>query len=290
MFLKNLKFIGLLLSATLLFNACDEVGPAVNLQPKVEDYFFADQVEAKQDRRVILEEFTGVKCTNCPDGHDKVKELFDQYGERFTSVAMHAGGLAGFIEGHSVQNMMTDEGTQLHIEFGNSGQPSAIIDRVQYENENNFFIYSRVAWGLKVEERMEVPSECNITINPVMVESSDSLGIEVTIHYTEDLPEDHYITVGVLENKIIDAQKQQDDSIIDDYEHNHVMRKMITGFNGDLLIGQDFPKSPGLTVVRNFGLAEIPEEWNRDNLELYAFVHRRGDVKNVLQSAVVHWP
>ncbi len=278
------------LACAILFTACEEVGPDVNFTPKSELVLTPDTTYAKQERKVLLEEFTGVLCPNCPDGTEKVKELTNIHGDRILPIAMHAGALAGFIEGKSIQNLMTDEGSQLHIDFGNSGQPAAVIDRVQYPSEFDLFTYSRAQWEIYVNERLEMPSECNIHINPNFNAANDSLGIEIRIEYTESFSDDHYVTVGILENHIIEPQKQPDESIIDDYEHNHILRKMISGYQGDILIGQGVQKSPGLTVIRNFGLSNIPEVWNREHLEIYAFVHRRGDVKDVLQSALVEWP
>ena len=80
----------------VLFGSCDEVDEA-------DRYIEVEQIVPK--RTVLLEEFTGQWCMNCPSAHAIVNSLKEQYGESFISVSIHAGGFGiaeGSLPGHTV--------------------------------------------------------------------------------------------------------------------------------------------------------------------------------------------
>ncbi len=47
-----------------------------------------------QNRAVLLEEYTGVKCSNCPDGHRIANNLAEKYPNRFYAVNIHTSSYA----------------------------------------------------------------------------------------------------------------------------------------------------------------------------------------------------
>ena len=79
------KHILLLAAAIFALTACDEVPPKVTgsmgggvIESPVED----------QLRQVIIEEFTGVRCVNCPAGSSAIQDLLAIHGERLVAVSM----------------------------------------------------------------------------------------------------------------------------------------------------------------------------------------------------------
>ena len=50
------------------------------------------KVEAtKAERTVLLEDFTGQNCVNCPAAHRTIEALEQQYGSHLIAVSIHAG-------------------------------------------------------------------------------------------------------------------------------------------------------------------------------------------------------
>lgn len=47
-----------------------------------------------QDKNVVLEEFTGVNCVFCPDGHARAQAIQDAYPDRVSLINIHTGGFA----------------------------------------------------------------------------------------------------------------------------------------------------------------------------------------------------
>ena len=82
--------ISLALAATAFgFTACDEVDEADRFKE-------LGKIESK--RNVLIEDFTGQMCTNCPDGHRTITSLKEQYGSQVIAVGIHAGNF-GIAEG-----------------------------------------------------------------------------------------------------------------------------------------------------------------------------------------------
>jgi len=48
------------------------------------------------ERTVVIEKFTGHKCSNCPEASRKLDELQEFYGNNLISVSIHPGDLVEF--------------------------------------------------------------------------------------------------------------------------------------------------------------------------------------------------
>ena len=83
----NKIFCALLLGVTGWLTACDEIAEG-------DRYLEMPAVESR--RAVLLEEFTGQMCTNCPEAQRRISSMKEQYGDQLVVVGIHAGnfGLA----------------------------------------------------------------------------------------------------------------------------------------------------------------------------------------------------
>jgi hypothetical protein len=79
------------LSALVLFSACTkEIGPAIDFSKvQAKDTFYMAPVENAQLKNVLIEEFTGVKCPNCPDGHDIVATIQNTNPNRVIAIGYY---------------------------------------------------------------------------------------------------------------------------------------------------------------------------------------------------------
>ncbi|MEY4926708.1 MAG: hypothetical protein RI894_1144, partial [Bacteroidota bacterium] len=76
------------LFSAFLFVGCKEIGPEINFKPKYEGdtSYLTSSVPVAQEKVVYLEEFTGVQCVNCSQGHQLVADLLVLHGERLAAV------------------------------------------------------------------------------------------------------------------------------------------------------------------------------------------------------------
>ena len=92
----------------------------------------------------------------------------------------------------------------------------------------------------------------------------------------------------ILENNIVDAQEDLTD-IIEEFDHNHVLRTMLTPFDGLPLqqnSGQD-------GLFRNQFEFEIPVDehlWKVEDLEIIVFVHGPLASGEVIQAQLAKLP
>jgi len=104
----------------------------------------------------------------------------------------------------------------------------------------------------------------------------------------EDLEGEFKLTIMLTESEIIDAQKDVSE-VVKDYEHNHVLRDIITNFEGDSFADKlikDIPVTKTYTYT-------IPEDedglWNEDHIEVVAFIaNTEGESEEVLQATQAH--
>ena len=78
-----------------------------------------------QNRNVVIEEFTGINCPNCPDGHVVANNIVNAYPDRVWAVNIHAGSYAPMY----YPNFNTTDGTAIYYGFNITGCPQAVVKR-----------------------------------------------------------------------------------------------------------------------------------------------------------------
>ena len=68
-------------------------------------------------RVVLLEDFTGQRCINCPKATDVIEQLLETYGDALVAVGIHGGPLS-FAGNAKVTGLATKTGDEAEAEFG----------------------------------------------------------------------------------------------------------------------------------------------------------------------------
>ena len=128
-----------LIIGLFLFSACDKIeGPYVELnnsQTVVDDFPELDRSSVY--RKILMEEFTGHLCVNCPVGHAKISELASLFGDTLVPICIHAGTLANPAAGGLfIYNFKTPEGDKFFQDFEVSEIPSAVVNRVKHGGDS----------------------------------------------------------------------------------------------------------------------------------------------------------
>lgn len=285
-------------SCVLLFAACTE--KPFNVSPRVEggDTTYWAAPEGAKPRTVVLEEFTGVKCPNCPAGHASIAAMQNQYPGRLLAVSYYANGQpqANTLPGHTREDFRTVDATDLlaNVFGGIGGLPSAAIDRAPVNGQFSTF---QNAWPGAVAARMSMPSPANITVTSEWNEADRTAIIKVRVAYTSAITKKQAITLLLTENDLVDAQESVDTSanptgqplVFEDYVFKHVLRDMITAVTGEAMLDEFATKEAGRVYERTFVYEGLRDKnWKADKCTLIAFVHNAesGD-KEVIQAAEV---
>ena len=279
--ISNKLFTGATLVGSLLFtfSSCKEVGPEINFTETVYETSI-ETPEAPQDKVVLIEDFTGAACPNCPDGHIVIAEALSTYAGKVVAIAEYnyfADPL--YIE----QNFVTDEALDMNNYLGPvTGWPAIFIDRKDFGNDDylaelpeNVVTYT----GNQVAESAPI----NLYVENTFDAETRILTAKITVKYTETVSSVNQLSVALIESDIIAAQVDDNvGGVVEDYEHNHVLRKMLSFYQGDPL-----PEENIAGRVYEFTYSfTIPETWVAENMEVIAFVNTaEADNKEVLQAA-----
>ena len=93
----------------------------------------------QQNRNVLIEEFTGRKCINCPSGHIQAKAIEEAYPGRVWAINLHGG----YYSSLDYPNLNTAICDTIGMYFNPVSFPSAIVNRQTASPLKNYNTQSR---------------------------------------------------------------------------------------------------------------------------------------------------
>ncbi len=257
------KIIAAVVCAAAL-TACDDI--------KEDDRYIA--VEGVNPvRAVLIEDFTGQNCVNCPAAHATIEKMVEQYGDKVIPVSIHAGGFGVGVETSRLPSyigLMQPEGNAMNDKYGIKEWPKGVING--HGGAKNVD-----EWAATVRDELAKPSSVAIELQASYNAETNSIEVETTF-----MPASSFtarLNLWVTESGIVAFQRDIDKGRIPDYVHNHVYRASITGLDGEAITLQSNIHSSAKhsIAVRNTD----KEVWNVANLSVVAFL---SDESGVLQA------
>lgn len=215
-------------------------------------------------RYVLLEDFTGQMCVNCPSGTEVIEQLQQSYGDRLIAVGIHSGPL-GFKGNATTTGLATPLGDEYYSHWQLEYQPVGLVDRHGAVNYTD--------WVTKVREEMTKTSTVKIELEATLSNGQVNISVQET---SLNKAFNGKLQVWVLEDSITATQKMPDGSVNRQYVHNHVLRSAV---NGNW--GEDVVISANETKTHNYQ-QPVDAAWNTTRLSIVAFVY---DSKGVEQAA-----
>lgn len=284
--LRHFPFVTGLLGSIFALTSCMEVGPPVDFSsgtPGLKDTTYMESTpENRQNRVVLLEEFTGVRCVNCPRAHTTISALQSLYPGRVAAVGIHTGFYSVPYAGQA-EDLTLPEGNNIETLLGSAqGYPSGSVNRRQFSGESGVII-SDQKWSNYVNLEKEVLPSVNVGLSRSWLEGDSTVLVDCRIRLNDSSSTPLYLTVYLVENNILGFQLNPSPVGLDSaYVHKHVARKLLTPYNGVALQATSFPV--GRIFERSFALNWLPK-WRREQCEIIAAVHRGGNSGDVLQAA-----
>lgn len=265
----------------VFFAGCEEENPGVIIeegnQALTDSTYVTSTLPSTPDRVVLFEEFTGVKCSNCPTGHAKTDELLSLYPDRFIPVVYHTDFLGTPFSGNP--DFRTSEGQQIETLLNAANKPAAAVDRKAFD----FGIASTTVnnWQSMVDEQVALDPAVDILLEKVALEER-LFRFSITITYLESVSEVQSFTIGFYEDDLVAAQLDGS-TRIDDYVHEHVFRDFLTPFQGEPI---SETTEQGRVIIKEFEV-DLDAEWDINKLGLFAFVHNTGTNQQIRQAASI---
>ena len=249
----KIKAYILLLLTALMMSACSHID---------EDERLIYVKPAAVSRCVLLEDFTGQRCVNCPTAAEEIEKLIEQYGEdTIIAVSIHSGPLGL----RPPAGLMTDVGNEYYNHWNLEYQPVGLIDRgapAEY-----------TSWGTLIREELQKTAPVEIELD-ASVNDNLQLSIHTSVKGVDGNIQGK-LQLWIVEDSITAAQRMPDGTTNKNYIHRHVFRAAV---NGEW--GEDITVNEGYTEERDHSFP-IDNGWIPDNLAVIAFVYNGNGVLQV---------
>ena len=221
---------------------------------KIEPPYIENNIQLAE-RSVLIEKFTGHKCSNCPEASRKVDELKEFYGDNLIAVAIHPGNLTEFtaVDDNYPYDFSTNASDTIGIEMGATFLPLGSVNRINGGISNRCF--TKEEWGTQIgnllydADGLPLPKTVEIEINTDFNSKNKELVIETNFTYQNSLEENHSVCIFIMEDGIISPQI--DGTVyIEDYEHNHIYRCAVNGTYGESIDQFQFVGIEGQSVYQ----------------------------------------
>jgi hypothetical protein len=246
------------------FIACDKIESPYIVQSQQEsvDVVFPELNKDAVYRKILFDEYTGHKCSNCPDGHALLNQMLAQYGDTLVAVGIHAGYFAGTSAGVFSYNFSTPASEQLYTDYNIYSNPLAILNRVSVPLENNTWLNDLANADRSRYAAIQIINQYDA--------STKKLKINTKTTMLEDYGQSLLLSLQLVEDNIV--KPQQVYSTVDTfYIHNHVLRAGINGTYGEL-ITSDGLLSKDSSYLYGYSVDFNGKDWNPDNCSVIAIL------------------
>ena len=257
--------------------SCDKIdAPYIKTDNTVNtDVEFPDIDPSQVVRHILVEEFTGQQCPNCPSqGHIPLKELLES-DPTVVPVAIHAGSFA-IPTGNYPNDFRTDIGNKLYSQFVTGGIPCAMINRVKY---NGSYAITSQNWNAAIAEidRNDIVGAIQI-INKT---DGDALTVHTKTTILKDYENKLILSVFLTEDSIVGPQLDGSERI-EEYVHNHLLRAAVNGTDGAYLSQSGLVEKDS-SYTKSYGLSFADKNWRKEHCKIVAFIFD-SETQEVLQA------
>lgn len=253
---KNL-FYAAVLCTTGVLSSCDTVDEA--------DRFIYVKPDAV-GRNVLIEDFTGQRCVNCPNATLEIAKLHELYGDTVIGVGIHSGPFAKTTRGKPY-SLYTETGDEYFNYWKVESQPKGVIDRTGTSDYTS--------WTTIVRDELSKTAPVSLWLYSEYNKATHKATFTVTATGI-DGDSKGKLQLWLIEDGIVDFQYMPDGTTNREYVHNHVFRTAVNG-----TWGTDFTIKEGETRTEFFEYQLENEEWVPENLSLVAFVYNGNGVLQV---------
>ena len=227
-------------------------------------------------KTVLIKDFTGARCVNCPAAAEYAHNLQHQLDEDHIFImSVHAGYLAQPLG--QFPDFLTDEGTEWYN--NHDANPLFAVDHVALTDGNTLGmeqIDAPVAAALEEEQTFE------ISVIPNYDESNRQLGVTANVMALMEKDGEFYITVCLVEDNIVGWQTTPS-GVDKEYVFRNVFRGTLNGAGGDEF--EENHVDANDTFHFNYNTV-LNAAYNADECYLMVYVYDKSQGDKILQTAV----
>jgi hypothetical protein len=262
----------------LLFNACDYVDRDVVKNYGKEDVAPVDTTVSEDTteiriRKILVEDFTGHTCPNCPKAATEIKNLENLYGEKIVAMALHVSATFAEPQPPTYQaDYRTTEGTAIDDFFNisSSGLPKGMINRKEIQGSP---IVGFQSWGAEVSNSINLPLEAWISMKNTYDAALNKVTTNLKIDFESTINDEIKLCVFLVQDSIISPQKDASapGGKIINYAHNHMLRKGLTPAFGESIVTNPTATTP--EISKSYSLVLSPDNVP-ENCKIVAYIYK----------------
>jgi hypothetical protein len=198
-----------------------------------------------ENQKVVLEEFTGIYCGYCPDGHVIGQGLHDASPNEVFLINIHTGGYSN-PNGPADPDFNSPYGAWIAGNSGLAGYPAGTVNRSTFQGiapqgSAGTTALSRGDWAAAATIVMGMPSPVNVAAQASFDMGTGILSVNTETYYTSNVTNSNNLHVAVVGNNIpgpqSGAQSYNPGAIISGpwsptYNHQHMLLHLMDGQNG----------------------------------------------------------
>lgn len=204
-------------------------------------------------RKILVEDYTGHKCGNCPRGAEALESLKQSYGDKIVGIAIHVGSGVGANAvpvppnpkpadaptGSFAADFRTSVGQDYYDATFNmeaAGLPGGMINRIGFPTNTHDVIYTN--WGSKVAGIITTAPDAGINITIAYDAGTRTLTTNIQPEFLNILTGTYKLVVLLTEDSIIDWQEDYNynpNPSIQNYVFRDVLRDAINNAWGDTI-------------------------------------------------------
>ncbi|MCT4582368.1 MAG: Omp28-related outer membrane protein [Flavobacteriales bacterium] len=226
--------------------------------------------QTASNKNVVLEEFTGIYCGFCPDGHRIANNIKAANPDDVVLINVHVGGYAN--PNGSDPDFRTPFGSAIVNQTDLQGYPAGTVNRHLFAGNSqqggSGTAQGRNTWTSTSSTILSESSYANVALQASLDIQTREITVDVEVYYTGNGAAANRLNVALLQNGIEGPQSGMSANNAQilpngNYEHNHMLRHLITGQWGDTIS----TTSQGTLIQRQY-VYSIPADLNGVAYEL----------------------
>jgi thiol-disulfide isomerase/thioredoxin len=219
-------------------------------------------------KKVLIEEFSGEWCGNCPDGASIIEGIIQANPNRVYAAAVHQGDF-----------LQISQFSELNSFLSVTAFPRSAIDRVPATNttnsQNGLLAFSRSQWSAHVTKELQKAAIVGLKLKTSLV--NDKLNVDVISGANQNLS-NVYLTVYVTEDDIAESSAGAQSGAATGYVHQEVLVKVLSAAKGDAITLES-----GMALTKSYNDIALTGGINKANIKVLAFIHYHNTTTNTYE-------
>lgn len=257
------------IGASLALTSCEDVSEA-------DRYIPYEKPDASKN--LLIMEFTGMRCVNCPKGAEAVHDITEALDGKAVAICLHPtlpDGPGNFTLPIDGLDLRSDVATDIYNEF-HPNFPAAMFDFGDISTNVR-------RWSGVAMKAFAVPSPLNVEVTTDYDESTRKVKAHYKVTFVDNYTDELNLTMYLTEDGIIGTQEGPSGVTYENYTFNHVLRGSFNGTWGESI-------GSGFTILQEVeGEYELTlkEGWKAENCNVACFVGQpKGTVFNATEAKV----